>query len=607
MEKLCHTFDVCVVGGGIAGLCAAVSAAREGACVAIVQDRPVFGGNCSSEIRVHISGADRNNAVPNMRETGILEELRLENLRRNPQQSFSMWDAILYEKAMLEPNLRAFLNCSCLGAAMNGPRIRSITGWQLTTETNHVIEAEVFADCSGDGVLAPLTGAEFCIGREARSEYGESIAPEVADNKTMGMTCLFQARDTGQAQPFEPPPWACDFPTDDDLPERSHGQLEMGYWWVELGGEDDSIHDTESIRDELLKIVFGMWDHLKNHGDHGAETWVLDWLQFLPGKRESRRYVGDHVLTQKDIASEGRFEDVVAYGGWPMDDHHPAGFRYEGEPAISYPAPSPYGIPYRCLCSKNVENLMFAGRCASMSHAAMSSTRVMGTAAVMGQAVGTAAAIAARDKLLVAEVGRQCIHELQQALLRQDCYVPWVRQGFSDLTRRAALAASTGDPEPLRDGTNRPVAGDQHAWEGRIGDSVEYTWTTAEDVSGLNLVLDSALSRYVDDILYPRSHDQVKSVPEEMVKDFHVEIRAEDGWKLLRSVEGNHQRLVRMEIGMRVTGVRVVLDATWGAEKVRVYSFYLDEETAPASGRGLRGMRRPSRNRGVASRSRLKS
>ena len=580
--RISHRFDFCVVGGGMAGVCAAISAARAGVKVALVQDRPVLGGNSSSEIRVHVCGADRHGKIPNVRETGILEELRLENLRRNPQRSFSMWDTVLYEKAMAEPNLRLFLNCSCLDAKMDGAagasvpngrdkRIQSITGWQLTTQTYHTIEADLFADCSGDAILAPLTGAEFRVGREARSEYGESIEPEVADKKTMGMTCLFQAKDMGSPQPFEPPAWANDYPTEADLP-RHHGWLEMGYWWVELGGENDSIHDTEKIRDELLKITFGIWDHLKNHGDHGAENWALDWVQFLPGKRESRRYVGDHVLTQNDIESEGRFSDIVAYGGWTMDDHHPAGFLYKGPPTIFHPAPSPYGISYRCLYSKNVENLMFAGRCASMSHAAMSSTRVMGTASTMGQAVGAAGALAIKGKTSPREVE---IKALQESLLRQDAYLPWVKQEFSELTRTAELKASSGDPEPLRDGTNRPVGEDQHCWEGRIGDSIEYTWDRPRMTASATLILDSALNRLIA-MSHHQKDNQLTHVPEEMTKDLRLEIRTSDGWKLWRNVKGNHQRLLRIEIGVPATGVRATADSTWGSEKARVYAFYMD-------------------------------
>jgi len=570
--RISHRFDFCIVGGGMAGVCAAISAARGGVKIALVQDRPVLGGNSSSEIRVHVCGADRHNKIPNVRETGILEELRLENLRRNPQRSFSMWDTVLYEKVMAEPNLRLFLNCSCLDAKMDGKRIESITCWQLTTQTYHTIEADLFADCSGDAILAPLTGAEFRVGREARSEYGESIEPEVADKKTMGMTCLFQARDMGTPQPFEPPSWAYDYPTEADLPHRHHGWLEMGYWWVELGGENDSIHDTEKLRDELVKIVFGIWDHLKNHGDHGAENWALDWVQFLPGKRESRRYVGDHVLTQNDIESEGRFPDIVAYGGWTMDDHHPAGFLYKGPPTIFHPAPSPYGISYRCLYSKNVENLMFAGRCASMSHAAMSSTRVMGTASSMGQAVGTAGALAVKGKVIPREVEAKT---LQQSLLRQDAYLPWVKLEFSELTRTAELKASSGDPEPLRDGINRPVGEDQHCWEGKIGDSIEYTWDKPRMAASATLILDSALARLIA-MSHHQKDNQLNHPPEEMTKDLRLEIRTPSGWSLWRNVKGNHQRLLRIEIGVPATGIRATFDSTWGAEKVRVYAFYLE-------------------------------
>lgn len=580
MKELHHTFDFCVVGGGIAGLCAAISAARLGARVAIVQDRPVFGGNSSSETRVHICGADRHNSVKNMRETGILEELRLENLRRNPNKNFSIWDTILYEKVRFQPNLTYFLNGSCLKAEMDGSRIRSITAWQLTTETLHTIEAAIFADCSGDGILAPLAGAEYRAGREARSEYGESIAPEAADKRTMGMTCLFQSRKYDTPQPFEPPSWACRFDSDSDLPygAQGHRWWEMGYWWVELGGEHDSIHDTESLRDELLKITFGVWDHIKNRGDHGADHWALEWIQFLPAKREGRRYIGDHVLTQNDVEKEGRFPDLVAYGGWSMDDHHPAGFRGVklGHPAtLFHHAPSPYGISYRCLYSKNIANLMFAGRCASATHGAMSSTRVMGTGASMGQAVGAAAALAVKKKLTPREVGRHCIDELQQSLLRQDCYLPWVTQKFSELTMEARPSASSGNPGPLRDGTNRPVGNDSHAWDGRIGESVEYVWPSPRKISSLTLLLDSALSRNVQ-MSYHQKDDQLCRPPDELVKDFRIEIRTPQGWKPWRKVAGNYQRLVRMDIGETVTGIRAVFDSTWGADKVRVYAFYVD-------------------------------
>jgi len=582
MRRIWHRVDFCVVGGGMAGVCAAIAAARLGAKTAIVQDRPMFGGNSSSEIRMHICGADRSGALPNLRETGILEELRLEHLSRNPQESYSMWDAILYEKVIQEPNIQYLLNCSCLEARMDGPRIRSVSGWQLTTETLHTIEADVFADCSGDGVLAPLTGAEFRMGREARDEFGESLAPQVADEKTMGMSCMFAARDTGKPLKFEPPAWAYTFETDDDLPrgDKGHDWIRSGYWWIELGGEQHSIHDTEAVRDELLKIVFGVWDHIKNRGSHGAENWALDWIQFLPGKRESRRYVGDHILTQNDIEAEGRFDDIVAYGGWTMDDHDPAGFWAvkSGRPAtIWHPCPTPYGIPYRCLYSRNISNLMFAGRCISASHVATSSTRVMGTAAVLGQAAGTAAAIAVTNNLSPREVGKKRIEQLQQTLLRQDCWLPWVKQQYSEVTRSARLSASSGDPQPLVDGVNRPVGEEEHCWTGRIGDNIEFRWDKPRHVSDVTLVFDSDLSTQ---IVLSHCYDlrRHRQIPDRIVRSFRIEVIDENSgnWRPIRQVRNNRRRLFRHRVDLKLTGLRVVFEETWGSNEVRVQAFYVD-------------------------------
>jgi hypothetical protein len=574
-----HDVDFCVVGGGMPGVCAAIAAARRGARTILMHDRPVLGGNASSEVRVHICGADRANGIKHMRETGILEELRLHNARTNPHAAYSLWDRVLYEKTRFEPNLEVLYNCSCLDAKTDGSRVSSVTGWQLTTQTYHTVKAKIFADCSGDAVLAPLSGAEFRVGREARSEYGESIAPEEADRRTMGMTCLFQAREYDTPQPFEPPFWAHRYDSEDDLPygAKGHGWWGMGYWWVELGGEDDSIHDTERIRDELLKITFGVWDHIKNRGDHGADNWALEWVQFLPGKRESRRYVGAHVLAQSDVESEGRFDDLVAYGGWTMDDHHPSGFGSAriGAPAtIFHEAPSPYGIPYRSLYSKNVDNLMFAGRCASATHAAMSSTRVMGTGCSMGQAMGTAAAIAVGDCLDPAGVGGR-IAELQRMLLRDDCYLPWIARETGPLTRDAKLSSSRGNPEPIRDGIGRQVGEDPHAWTASRGDWAAYEFEGTRPVKEVSLVLDSGMDRMIQ-MGRHRADRQSLSVPDVCVKAFRIEGLLEGKWNALYEIKDNCQRLVRLEIGKELEGVRFTLDETWGADESRMYGFYVD-------------------------------
>ena len=574
MRHLTHQVDLCVVGGGLAGMCAAIAAARRGAKVALLHDRPVLGGNASSEIRMWVCGAHG----ANHRETGLIEEIELDNLARNPQRNYSLWDALLYEKVRLEPNIALLLNCSCLDATMRGNHIASVRGWQGTAETWHTVESSLFADCSGDSILAPLSGAEFRIGREARSEFGESIEPEVADRRTMGMSLLLQARQTGRPQSFTPPSWAHVYPREEDLPYRDHALPASNFWWIELGGTADSIHDTETLRDELLKVVFGVWDHIKNRGDHGAVNWALDWVGFLPGKRESRRYVGDHIITQLDVEAGGPFEDIVAYAGWTMDDHHPAGILHPGAPNIFHPAPSPWGIPYRSLYSRNIANLYCAGRNISTTHGALSSTRVMKTCALLGQAVGTAAAIASREGLMPRGLYEQRLPELQQALMEDDCWLPGKRRAIPDLTREAFLNASAGDPEPLRNGVDRPIGGSDNAWSGVPASSwVEYRFAGPREVREVRLILDSDLSRDRADHRMRCAYtldDEPVGVTPLMTRAYTVEVQDEAGrWRAVVSELHNHQRLVQSPLGCLATAIRFVPEATWGAPLARLFAW----------------------------------
>ncbi len=575
-RHLTHETELCVIGGGVAGFCAAVAAARRGAKVILMHDRPVLGGNNSSECRVQICGADRSGNLPNMRETGIIEELRLLQCHRNPNRNYSIQDSLFYEIAMAEKNLTLLLNCSCRRAETDGHHIVSVTGWQLTTYTNHTVKAKIFADCSGDGILAPLVGAEFRVGREARSEFNESIAPEEGDDRTMGMTCLFHANKYETPQSFTAPEWANVYESCDELPVgiNGHKSFGVGYWWIELGGEYDSIHDTEMLRDELLKITYGVWEHVKNRCPNkvAAANWALDWIQFLPGKRESRRYIGKHVLTQNEIEAEGRFDDIIAYGGWSMDDHHPAGFhcvKHDATPTIFHPAPSPYGIPYGVLVSRNIDNLMFAGRNASCTHAAMSSTRVIGTCGVMGQALGTAAAMAVENTIKPAAVSEHML-ELQAQLQDDDCYLPFTPVALSDLTMESTLRASQGDPEPVRDGWHRPIGDDDHCWIARVGDQIGYCFDEPTRVNEMILVLDSAMDRYIQMSKIKRPTPTLE-VPDVMPKVFHVEGVVDGEWQELARVEGNFQRRVCIPIDADLQGIRFVLDETWGAEESKVF------------------------------------
>ncbi len=489
-----HTLDceVLVAGGGPAGFACAIAAARNGAKVILCQDRPVLGGNASSEVRMHIVGATGlRDGVPlevENREGGIVEELRLDLAVRNSQCSPSMMDLILYEKCRAEPNLTLLLNTTVVAAEVVGGEIRRVTAERPSTEDRFLISAGVFVDCTGDGRLGVEAGAPFRHGREGRVEFGESLAPEQADGRTLGSTILFQAKKHDRPMPFVAPSWVRKFKPD-DFKLRPFGKggsdlgLEYGYWWAEWGGCLDTIKDNERIRDELLAIILGVWNHIKNEADVArAEPWALEWFGFLPGKRESRRFIGQHILTEHDLVESRNFPDAIAYGGWPIDTHPPEGVDAPEEPpCIQNHLPCLYNVPLRACVSAGVRNLMFAGRNISATHVAFASTRVMATCGVIGQGVGTAAAVAIREKTAPADLaGRpDLVREIQQRLLRDDCFLVGIRnEDPADLAGHASARASSEQPDgaaaEVLSGQTRSVHG---GWTpGRIREAVASGW-----------------------------------------------------------------------------------------------------------------------------------
>ena len=591
LQKITHDVDLCVVGGGIGGLLTAVAAARRGAKVALMHDRPVLGGNASSEIRMWICGAGTR--VRNLQETGIMEEIALDNMARNPTRNWSLWDALLYEKARFEPNIDLILNCACCEAEVlraggnAGVRIVSVTGFQSTTQQRHTVKAKIFADCSGDSILAPLTGASFRVGREAKAEFGEEWGLDTADRRTMGSSLLLQARETDHKVEFTPPPWAYSFPDDAALNHKPHECLlkpHTNFYWIELGGEADTIADAESLRDELLKIAFGVWDHMKNHGDHGADNWELEWVGFLPGKRESRRYVGDYTLTQNDVENGGKhFEDIVAYGGWQIDNHLPGGFWMKSEGGAHLQKrrlTEPYAIPYRCLYSRDVENLMFAGRNISATHIAFASARVMGTIGIMGQAVGTAAALAVEQGVAPRGIyeDKELLRELQRRLMDDDCFLPGLKREVSPLAKAATLTADYGDASDLLNGVDRRIWGRDNGYFGKTNGAITYTFAKPTIVNGFRLVCDSDLDRenfdgHPDLLTIPMPlfrglgyGNTSFSFPRTVLKSFRVEAQGADGdWTTVFETNSNHQRFVRGPIGRECLGIRLVPLATWGS------------------------------------------
>lgn len=586
-RKIEHQADLCVVGGGLAGMCAAIAAARSGVKVVLVHDRPVFGGNASSEIRMWICGAKGTNN----RETGIVEEIELTSLWRNPDKLYPIWDGILFEKVKNEKNIVALLNCSVCDAETEGNRIRSVTGWQTTTQQWHTVTATYFADCSGDSVLAPLCGAEYRIGREAPAEFGEAVELPAADRKTMGMSCLIQMRKTDRPTTFIPPVWATKLPQ--ECMEHRTPQMDRvaeNFWYLELGGNRDSIHDTEEVRDELVALAYGMVDYIKNSGKvpDGA-YWELDWMGFLPGKRESRRMVGPYILTQRDISNQTDFPDVVAYGGWPMDNHHPDGFYHIGEPTTYGDTPSPYGIPYRCLYSVNVENLFFAGRNISASHLAMSSSRVMATCAVMGEAVGTAAAIAARNGLTPHGVYLEKMEILQQKLMENGCFLPRLKRNISEICKKAALTCEGAEGlERLRNGIDRnnvTYGNEDHRVTLPQNAAVTYTLEKPAVLQNLHLQFDTDLDRktlegsYVDRLRSMRSNRTPDSIavhlPQTLIKGYRITAVTETGEEqTIYETDCNVVGCVNHPLPkVPLKSISFIPCETWGSKEIRIFSF----------------------------------
>lgn len=575
--------EVVVVGGGMAGVCAALAAARHGAKTALVQDRPALGGSSSSEIRVHVSGADHTGTRPNARESGILEELRLENQVRNPQRCASLWDLLLWEWAAREPCLRLYLNTYVHEVEAEGERIVAARGVQVTTERRFRFEGKFFIDCTGDGSLGAAAGADYRVGREGRAEFGETCAPELPDNYTLGSSLLFQTRDVGHPAPFEPPPWAYDFPEDSCFgPRRLPHKTSQGFWWVEWGGVLDTIGDDEAIRDELLKILFGLWDHIKNHGGHGAENLVLDWVGVLPGKRESRRLTGDHILTEHDLMQSRHFEDAAAYGGWPIDLHPPMGFYDKQPPCMFLKMEDLYSIPLRSLHSRNVGNLFFAGRNISASHAAMGSTRVMGTGAVMGQAVGTAAALCCQLGCLPRQLYPTHVKRLQQTLLKDDCFIPGCgNEDESDLARRAAATASSAEdgcgPEQVLSGVARSRGAASHMWRSVPGSLfpqwLQLGWAAPVVVDSIYLTFDTGLSRWLTLTQDDAHHNKMIAGPQpECLRDYRLIALTEAGEEALAEVRGNYQRRrVHRFPAKTMKALRLVVEATNGDPGARVF------------------------------------
>ncbi|UMB54039.1 FAD-dependent oxidoreductase [Lutibacter sp. A64] len=585
IRKKTLNVDVVVVGGGMSGISAAVSAARNGAKVVLVQDRPVLGGNASSEMRVTVNGVQNlQNKHRVERETGIVEELLIENWHYNPQESYPVWDHVLYNYVVREKNLTLLLNTTAKDVFMDGNKIKSIVCRQLTTETDFTLNAAIFCDCSGDGLMAATAGAEFRMGREGKAEFNEKYAPEDPDGWVMGDCFMMITKDMGRPVPFYPPYYALPFNAKKAFEDkhRKIKQVKEGFWWVELSSDTDIIGERDEIRHRLMAHFYGVWDHIKNSGDFPeAANMALDWIGSIPGRRESRRFMGDYILTEGDLLGNTQFDDAIAFGGWSLDEHCPGGIENLDEPASYFHArfSEVYQIPFRCLYSKNIENLLFAGRNISVSHIALSSTRIIGTCSMLGQAAGTAAAMCVQKGVNPRGLYKKHMNQLQEQLLRDDSYFPnRPANDPMDKAKKADLidasSTSSGNVKLLLDGVSRDEIDKPHHWQSDgLNAELQLEWRSPVNLTSVEMKFDTNLQRKMMMHKNPKKNEgQILEIPPELVKSFVVEARVKGNWEKLGAVDNNKTRLVKVIFDkIKTTAVRVKINETHGAPNVKMF------------------------------------
>lgn len=588
MRRVDLDCDVFIAGGGLAGVSAAISAARLGSRVILAQDRSRLGGNASSEIKMHPLGS-----MFGFREGGLIEEFCLENAWHNGHYAWELWDLMLYDKVIREPNIRLILDSSLYRVEKEGDAISS--AWVRCDKSEHLyhITSRLFMDCTGDGRLGLEAGAEFRIGRESSEVFGEPLADYDEPGTTQGSSILFTARELDHPVAYEPPSWARSI-TEDDLYGRptTPDTWNYGYWWIELGGIYDTIRDNERLRFELLAVVLGVWDFIKNSGKYPeADNWALDTVGMIPGKRESRRFIGDTMMVQQDI--EGgwkKFDDAVAFGGWKMDDHPALGFdAKDRKPFLPSPYPEPYNIPFSSLYSRNVPNLLMAGRNISASHVAFTSARVMKTCSVIGQAAGTAAHYCHLHDISPRQLRETParIQEVQQRLLRDGALIMKAKnEDSADIARTATASASdciagTTPAQVLSGRTYDQKGKTEHRWIAPAEGSPWFrlAWDQPVSLSEVQLIHDTGLDRQLTMTVSKRTKSRSITGPQpETARDYVLIGERPDGSEVeLAKTTFNYQRLRRHTFApVELRSVRIKITAghgdTVGLYEVRAYA-----------------------------------
>ncbi|MCM8534187.1 MAG: FAD-dependent oxidoreductase [Lentisphaeraceae bacterium] len=563
------TYDVVIVGGGSAGIGAALSAARHGIRVAFIQDRPVLGGNASDEIQVPPMGyigkpEDKVNV------TGIAEEVY-------PVQGWKSYaSSKLLDKAIVaEKNIDLFLNTRAIDVDMADEKtIKAVVAIDVHTGQRMSFTSNLFIDTTGHGWVGHYAGAEYRHGTEAKGDFNESMAPEKANNYTMGNSLYKLAFETStQQEKFNTPAWAYQWTSTKDFDKiqvrpstatrpKAFDQATEGKgrkvkylgashtWFMEYGGIHNTITDAEKIRDNLFRMHIGIWGYQKNYERvEKTKKIKLVWMNYIAGVRESRRLMGDYIMTQKDFDTKARHADAVAFTDWGVDDHHPYGFFTKGIDVLHPMKGYRVTIPYRSLYSKNISNLFMAGRCMSASHLALAGVRVERPMLATGQAVGTAAALASKNNCSPRDIYKNHLGELQQKLLKDGCFIP----GIKNNDQQDLALNATSPNRSITDGWNRAITNISKAtpWKGT---PIELKLKKVSNISEIHLSL----------------QDRHKSV------DFDIEEFVDGKWEKISGSSGSikKRRFVMKFTSTQTDKLRFILKKSSGPVsicEIRIY------------------------------------
>ena len=411
------TFGLVVAGGGVAGMCAAIAAARGGVKVALVQDRKVLGGNNSSEVRVGLGGRLNIGEYPSL---GYLLNEFGPATKGNARPAEVYEDDKKLNAVLAEENITLFLGYKVTRVNKSGPRtISSIVATQVDDYKTIEIKGRLFADCTGDGALGVLAGAEWRMGRDPKSLYDEPSAPETADDITLGASVQWYCLEADRPVPFPDIDWGL------PISEETVQKVRRGQWYWEVGMAEDQMAQAERIRDYGMYVAYSNWAYIKNHAsfrDEYANSY-LGWMAHVAGKRESRRLMGEFVLREQDLTDFVIYPDGCVSTSWYIDNHEPdpENSKHFREPFLSRGCLRPldfYPIPYRCFYSKDLDNMFMAGRNISVSHIALGTTRVMRTTAMMGEVVGLAASVCQKEGLLPRDIYEKAFDKLRELMNR---------------------------------------------------------------------------------------------------------------------------------------------------------------------------------------------